>query len=189
MEAIDFMNQTLYQKLPGSLDDISSHPKFVLIRPDGTIFYFVLSNDGKKITVFGQEKICDSHTDYIGKLVESYFSDHDAMVEDVKKGNLYDNLIQFLLDGNIIFNNITSYQGPLFFLHGTCGQLLIPPCSTEAQDESLTSLSEYIDYFKEIEVKEYHDILNNIKDSYREDGRVAINHYFERKSENKAHKH
>ena len=69
MEAIDFMNRTLYQKLPGNLDDISSHPKFVLIRPDGTTFYSDLSNDGKTIFVFDEEKICSSHIDYVGKLV------------------------------------------------------------------------------------------------------------------------
>lgn len=30
MEAIDFMNQSIYLKQPGMVDDITSHPKFVL---------------------------------------------------------------------------------------------------------------------------------------------------------------
>ena len=55
MEAIDFMNGSSYLKEPGTVDDIASHPKFVLIRPDGTILYSDTSNDGKMISLHGTE--------------------------------------------------------------------------------------------------------------------------------------
>ena len=51
-------------------------------------------------------------------------------------------IYEFLEEGNIVFNNITTYEGPTFFLNGVHGQLLIPINPTDIQKESLkTSVS------------------------------------------------
>ena len=65
MEAIDFMNQEIYSKQPGTVEDITSHPKFVLIRPDGTILYSDTSNDSKDISIHGISVRCTHHQHYM----------------------------------------------------------------------------------------------------------------------------
>lgn len=183
MEAIDFMSNQLYEKKPGTRDVISSHPKLVVIRPDGTILYSDTSNVGKNFSAFGEEHICDNHTDYMKALVDRYFSNDAQMVEDAKKGSLFANIFELIAYGNVLFNNTTTYQGPTFFLHGIHGQLLIPAKQiTEAQKGSLEELHPYVSYFEEIEVKEYTDIPKNEKETYFEPGNVAISNYLDRSS-------
>lgn len=183
MEAIDFMNNKLYDKKPGFRDDLTSHPKLAVIRPDGTILYSDVSNDGKTFLAFGEEKICDNHTDYMKVLVERYFSQYPNMVEDAKKGNLFASIFELIEDGNVVFNNTTTYQGPTFFLHGIHGQLLLPAKQvTDAQKNSLEELNPYVSYFKEIEVKEYTDVSRNEKETYFEPGDIAITNYLNRSS-------
>ena len=182
MEAIDFMNQSIYLKQPGTVDDITSHPKFVLIRPDGTILYSDTSNDGKIISIHGKEVKCTHHEHYMAKLVENYFPEKQELANKIEQGNIYAPIFEFLGEGNVLFNNTTTYEGPTFFLHGIHGQLLIPENPTDAQNEAIAQLDPYINYFKEIDVKEYQDVAYNIKDNYFEDGSVAIKNYFDRHS-------
>ena len=42
MQAIDFMNECVYSKQPGTVDNVKSHPKFVLICPLIGIFVFTI---------------------------------------------------------------------------------------------------------------------------------------------------
>lgn len=189
MEAIDFMNQSLYSKQPGSASDITSHPKFVLIRPDGTILYSDMSNDGREISISGNRVICTEHQHYMAKLVENYFPEKKELAKKINQGNVYAPIFEFLGEGNIIFNNITTYEGVMFFLHGIHGQLLIPDSPTDNQNEALAQLEPYVNYFREIEVKEYHDVNQNIKSSYYDDGATAIKNYFLRNQQLEKAKH
>lgn len=183
MEIIDFMNQNGYSKQPGTVDDITSHPKFVLIRPDGTILYSDTSNDGKNISIHGVDVKCTHHQHYMAKLVENYFPEKQELAEKIDQGNIFAPIFEFLGDGDVIFNNTTTYEGPTFFLHGLHGQLLIPNNLTDCQQEAIAQLEPYVNYFREIEVKVYQDVSQNIKDTYYEDGAVAIKNYFERQQE------
>ena len=188
MQAIDFMNDCLYEKIPGTLDNLESHPKIIIIKKDGTILFSDRACDDKKYNMFGEEKVCNNHIDYVKVLVEKYFSDNSLMVESAKKGDLYGNLIEFIDDGNIVFNNTTTYDGPTFYINGVHGVLLIPDKFTEQQEYSLSLIDKYVNYFKTIQVVEYNDGTNsNKKDHivYYDDGEVAINNYLERKNEEK----
>lgn len=183
MEIIDFMNQEIYSKQPGTVDDIMSHPKFVLIRPDGTILYSDTSNDEKTISLYGVDVMCTHHQHYMAKLVENYFPEKQELAEKINQGNIFAPIFEFLNEGNVIFNNTTTYEGPTFFLHGLHGQLLIPNNLTTFQNDAIAQLEPYINYFREIELKEYQDVSQNIKDTYYEEGSVAIKNYFERHQE------
>lgn len=189
MKAIDFMNQTEYLKKPGTAEDITSHPKFVIICTDGTIFYSDTSNDGKVISIYGNEVCCVRHEHYMAKLVENYFPDKTELAVKISQGNIFAPIFEFLGDGDIIFNNTTTYEGPTFFLHGIHGQLLIPPYPTDSQQNSLAQLEPYVNYFREIEVKEYQDIANNLKNTYFESGDMAIKNYFMRHQEHGKSRH
>ena len=83
------------------------------------------------------------------------------MLEKIKQGNIYAPIYEFLEDGNILFNNTTTYEGPTFFINGIHGQLLLPINPTDAQIEALKELDLYVHYFREIEVKEYYDYEKN----------------------------
>ena len=83
-----------------------------------------------------------------------------------------------LKEGDIIFNNTTTYEGPTFFLHGIHGQLLIPENPTESQIEALKVLDAYINYFKTIEVKEYQDLEKNIKVTSYNVVKIFFNYIF-----------
>ena len=189
MEAIDFMNQEIYSKQPGTVEDITSHPKFVLIRPDGTILYSDTSNDGKDISIHGVSVRCTHHQHYMAKLVENYFPEKQELAKKIDQGNIFAPIFEFLGDGNIIFNNTTTYEGPTFFLHGLHGQLLIPDNPTTYQQEAIAQLDPYVNYFRVIEVKEYQDVGQNIKDTYYEDGAIAIKNYFARQQEHGKARH
>ena len=188
MQAIDFMNDCLYDKEPGSLDNLKSHPKMIIIKKDGTILFSDRTSDDKKFTMFGEEIICNNHMDYMKALAEKYFSHNYKMIEDAKKGNLYGNLLDLIDDGNIVFNNVTTYDGPTFYLHGIHGSLLIPDNYTEQQEYSLTLIDEYINYFKTIEVVEYNigrysdENRKEVNMVYYEKGNVAVKNYLSRKS-------
>ena len=181
MQAIDFMNECVYSKQPGTIDNVKSHPKFVLICPDGTILYSDMSNDGKTISIFNKEITCNQPQHYLAKLVENFFPDKIDLLEKIKQGNIYAPIYEFLEDGNILFNNTTTYEGPTFFINGIHGQLLIPINPTDAQNEALKELDLYVNYFREIEVKEYYDYEKNIKETYFENGSVAIQNYLARR--------
>ena len=103
MQAIDFMNDCLYGKKPGMVDNLLSHPKIIIIKQDGTILFSDRTNDNKKFTMFGEEKVCNSHIDYMKLLAEKYFSDNTRMVGFARKGNLYGNLLELVDTGNIVF--------------------------------------------------------------------------------------
>lgn len=184
MQAIDYMNNCIYDKKPGTVDDLATHPKFVLIKPDGTIFYADTGNDSKKIMICGKEQTCSNHSHYLFKLLEGYFKEKVELLEKVKQNNVFAPIFEFLNDGDVIFNNTTTYEGPTFFLHGIHGQLLIPNDPTEKQIDAIKELDNYVNYFKEIEVKEYQDINKNIKETYFEEGSVAIKNYLIRHQEN-----
>lgn len=183
MQMIDFMNQNDYTKEIGTTESRKTHPKFVLIRPDGTILYSDLSNDEKMISIFGKEEKCMEHRQYIAKLIENFFPDRTDLKEKVLQGNIFAPIYDFLKEGDIIFNNTTTYEGPTFFLHGIHGQLLIPENPTESQIEALKILDAYINYFKTIEVKEYQDLEKNIKVTYFENGAVAVKNFLDRRQE------
>ena len=104
-------------------------------------------------------------------------------MEKITQGNVYAPIYEFLEEGNIVFNNITTYEGPTFFLNGVHGQLLIPINPTDIQKESLKTLDPYVNYFREIEVKEYQDFEKNIKETYFENGSEAIKNFLARQQE------
>lgn len=191
MEAIDFINNKLYKKGPGNKEDISTHPKIIVIRPDGTILYSDTSNDGEKISTFGEKIICESHTDYIKVLSERYFKDNEQILKYAQTKDLYHSLLHLVEDGNIVFNNTTTYVGPTFYLHGIHGMLLIPEDYTNEQSFALKEINDYIKYFNQIEVVEYNksnekdDEHNKMpyKNIYFADGDVAINQYLSSSSE------
>lgn len=183
MHAIDFMNKSIYLKEPGTIDNMKGHPKFALIRPDGIILYADMSNDGKIISIGDKEMICDQHQHYLAKLVENFYPEKTELLEKITQGNVYAPIYEFLEEGNIVFNNITTYEGPTFFLNGVHGQLLIPINPTDIQKESLKTLDPYVNYFREIEVKEYQDFEKNIKETYFENGSEAIKNFLARQQE------
>ena len=162
---------------------MKSHPKFALIRPDGIILYADMSNDGKIISIGDKEMICDQHQHYLAKLVENFYPEKTELLEKITQGNVYAPIYEFLEEGNIVFNNITTYEGPTFFLNGVHGQLLIPINPTDIQKESLKTLDPYVNYFREIEVKEYQDFEKNIKETYFENGSEAIKNFLARQQE------
>ena len=183
MEAIDFMNQSIYLKEPGTVSDVESHPKFVVIRPDGTILYSDTSSDGQMISIHGKKVKCTHHKHYMAKLVENYFPEKVELANQIDQDNIFAPIFEFLEEGNILFNNTTTYEGITFCLYGVHGQLLIPENPTDSQKMALAQLDSYVNYFREIEVKEYSDIKRNIKDTYFEDGSVAIKNYLARQQE------
>lgn len=184
MNALDFMTNRLYEKPPGVKDKVKTHPKIVIIKPDGTILFSDMSNDGMTYQALRKEFICERHEDYMKILAKSYFKDNEIFVQHAKNGNVFGNILDIIQDGNILFNNITTYEGPTFYLHGLHAQLLVVPNPTEEQKEALKELNPYVNYFREIEVKEYIDIANNIKNTYFEPGEVAISNFLERNSIN-----
>lgn len=92
MQMIDYMNEKDYTKEPGTIENQKSHPKFVLIRQDGTILYADLSNDEKLISIFGKTERCAEHRQYISKLIENFFPTRTDLKEKVIQGNLRPNL-------------------------------------------------------------------------------------------------
>ena len=182
MNAIDFMNNKLYEKDPGCIEDKSTHPKFILIKPDGVILCSDISNDGKKFSAFDETFICSNHIDYMKKLVDGYFSSDLELVQAARVGNLYGSIKKLVEDGNILFNNSTTYVGPVYYLHGIHGALFLPNNVTDMQKDSLKEINDYIKYFREIEVKEGQS-LNYSKNIYIESGDTAIKNYLSRSSE------
>ena len=189
MKAIDFMNKSIYSKQPGVVNDRKSHPKFVLICPNGIILYSDLSNDGKQISFNGRKVNCSHHEHYISKLIENYFPDKINLIQKLEQGNTFAPIFKFLEEGNVIFNNITTYEGLVFFLNGVRGQLLIPENLTDAQKEALSQLDPYVNYFNEIELKEYQDVSKDIKDTYIEKGSVVIQNYLDRQHAHRKPRH
>ena len=108
MKAINFMDKSIYSKQPGNVNDKQSHPKFVLICPDGIILYSDLSNDGKQIFFGGKKVTCGHHEHYIAKLIENYFPDKINLIKKLEQGNTFAPIFEFLEDGYIIFNNIQT---------------------------------------------------------------------------------
>lgn len=183
MAVFDFINQCTYSKPAGNLNDMESHPKFVLIRRDGTILYSDTSNDEKEITIQGQKVQCNKHEHYLAKLIENYYQNSEELVEMVQQGNYFAPIFEFLNEGDIIFNNLTIYQFPYFYLFGVRGQLLVPEQITNQQKESLQWLDSYIKFFGEVSVEEYQNNDINRRVSYCDKGSTAIINYFMRHNE------
>lgn len=184
MEIIDFVNKTNYTK-ESSKDNEKSHPKMFAIAPNGTIYLADTANDGKYLSILGNNEYLENHVSYMNVLIENYFSDNLMLLENAKKKSLssfYENLLEFVKEGYIFFNNMTTYIGPMYSKDRLLGQLLIPKEITPEQQDSLKEVNSNIAYFKEIVVTEFTE--DNSYEHY-ESGATAIPNYLERNKNGK----
>lgn len=185
MEIIDFVNDCPYTLEPGTKDNKQSHPKIFIISPNGDIYYADKSNDDKYITIFEKHQYLENHVAYMNVLIEKYFSHNIMLVNNAKKRSLagfYENLLEFVDEGYIIFNNMTSYAGVMYSEDKLTGQILIPKEITDDQKKSLKAIDPYVNYFKEIDITEFKSDKNC---KYYEQGYEAISNYLERTSNGK----
>ena len=187
MKKIDFMTNQEYI-IPS---DHNQDLKMAIILPDGTMLMTDKSHDDEPFSNYGitdsERRFITVHVDYARVLAKHFFLDNAIIQEAAKNENLYTLLMEIVHSGCILFNNNTTYTGPMFILHQKHGQLLIPDdVVTEEQLESLQELDSFLHSFRSIEVKKFHSLDGtNEAETIYGSGEDAISTYLGEKHGNK----
>ena len=150
--------------------------KMIIIDPNGTTFIADTSNDGKSMLKewnLPQYSIldkCKYHIDYFIILLNKYFKNkpkYKKYLQTKNNDKVFNIINDLLLDGYIVFINITTYSNISLLLNGKQGQLLINYNDlTIQQQKSLAKTEKYLDNIDYIYVNKYLDYEKNIKETY-----------------------
>ena len=184
---IDFMKQKLYTK-----DNYDI--KLIIIDPTGNTYLTTLSNDGKNmkkeynLDFYPNNYNCHYHIDYLQVFLNRYLKEKEnfqKLLGLTTNDTTFSIIDQLLKDGYIIFSNNTSYEGLVYQINGTYGELYINwPTITKEQEIALSEIEEELSTFNTIDIKKYLDYENNIKESYLKNKNNSItNLLFDNKKE------
>lgn len=150
--------------------------KMIIIDPNGTTFIADTSNNGKSMLKewnLPQYSIldeCKYHIDYFMILLNKYFKNKPKYKKYLQTKNneeVFHIINDLLLDGYVVFVNITTYSNISLLLNGKQGQLFINYNTlTIQQQKSLEKAEKYLDNIDYIYANKYLDYEKNIKETY-----------------------